>query len=54
MTHFEESLRRDVERIRAKVREMAGLAEGALLGCMTALSEKNRQVAYSVICSRCS
>jgi phosphate transport system protein len=49
VTHFEESLRRDVERIRAKVREMAGLAEAALLGCMTALSEKNRQVAYSVI-----
>ncbi len=49
MAHFEETLQRDVERIRAKVREMASLAEGSLYGCMTALVEKNRQVAYSVI-----
>ncbi|MGC4090437.1 MAG: phosphate signaling complex protein PhoU [Polyangiaceae bacterium] len=49
MTHFEETLQRDVERIRSKVRDMAALAEGSLYGCMTALVQRNRQVAYSVI-----
>jgi phosphate transport system protein len=49
MTHFEETLQRDTERIRAKVREMAALAERSLNECMTALAEKNRQLAYSVI-----
>jgi phosphate transport system protein len=47
--HYEETLQRDIERIRAKVREMAGLAEGSLRGCMRALAERNRQLAYSVI-----
>ncbi|MFZ5891876.1 MAG: phosphate signaling complex protein PhoU [Myxococcota bacterium] len=49
MTHFEETLQRDVERIRAKVREMAALAEGSLQSCMATLVQRNRQVAYSVI-----
>lgn len=49
MTHFEETLQRDVDLIRDKVRDMARLAEGALYGCMTALAEKKRQLAYSVI-----
>ena len=49
MTHFEETLQRDVERIRAKVRDMAALAEGSLYGCMAALVQRNRQLAYSVI-----
>ncbi|HET9958919.1 MAG TPA: phosphate signaling complex protein PhoU [Polyangiaceae bacterium] len=49
MTHFEETLQRDVERIRSKVREMATLAEGSLNGCMSALVGRNRQIAYSVI-----
>jgi phosphate transport system protein len=49
MAHFEATLQRDIERIREKVRDMAALAEGSLWGCMTALAEKNRQIAYSVI-----
>jgi phosphate transport system protein len=49
LTHFEETLQRDVDRIRRKVREMGGLCGSALEGCLTALAEKNRQLAYSVI-----
>ncbi|HET9932561.1 MAG TPA: phosphate signaling complex protein PhoU [Polyangiaceae bacterium] len=49
MTHFEETLQRDVERIRSKVREMAALAEGSLNSCIAALVQRNRQIAYSVI-----
>lgn len=49
MTHFEQTLERDTNRIREKVREMAALAERSLNDCMTALAEKNRQLAYSVI-----
>lgn len=48
-THLEESLQRDIDRIRAKVSEMAALGERALLNCMKALAEKNRVLAYSVI-----
>jgi len=49
MTHFEETLQRDADRIRRKVREMAGLCGMALEGCLSALANKNRQLAYSVI-----
>ena len=49
MTHYEETLQRDIERIRVKVREMGGLAEVSLKSCMKALIERNRQLAYSVI-----
>src|ERR1044071_6198089 len=49
LTHFEETLQRDVDRIRRKVREMAGLCGSALEGCLSALADKNRQLAYSVI-----
>src|SRR5688500_10341901 len=49
VTHYEETLQRDIERIRAKIRQMAGLAERSLKSCMKALSENNRQLAYSVI-----
>ena len=49
MPHFEETLQRDADRIRRKVREMAGLCGMALEGCLSALSDKNRQLAYSVI-----
>lgn len=49
MTHLEESLQRDIDRIRSKVREMATLADAALRGCLRALTEANRQLAYSVI-----
>lgn len=48
-THFEDTLRRDIERIRAKVAEMCALAEQALLKCLRSLREKNRTLAYSVI-----
>jgi phosphate transport system protein len=48
-THFEESLQRDIDRIRAKVTEMAGLGERALRECLKALEERNRQLAYTVI-----
>jgi phosphate transport system protein len=49
VTHFEETLQRDVDRIRRKVREMGGLCGSALEGCLSALADKNRQLAYSVI-----
>ncbi|HEY0713565.1 MAG TPA: phosphate signaling complex protein PhoU [Polyangia bacterium] len=49
MRHYEETLQRDIERIRAKVRQMAGLAENSLRSCLRALIEKNRSLAYSVI-----
>src|SRR4030095_9426414 len=48
-THYEESLQRDIERIRRKVKEMADLAAGALDACLRALVERNRQIAYSII-----
>jgi phosphate transport system protein len=49
MPHFEETLQRDTDRIRRKVREMASLCGMALEGCLTALGDRNRQIAYSVI-----
>jgi phosphate transport system protein len=48
-THFEESLQRDINRIRAKVQEMCNLAERALSDCLEAMRDKNRPLAYSVI-----
>jgi phosphate transport system protein len=48
-THLERSLQRDIDHIRAKVREMAALAEGALREGLQALEKKNRVLAYSVI-----
>jgi phosphate transport system protein len=48
-THFEQSLQRDIDRIRAKVSQMAALDERALRDCMKALTEKNRVLAYSII-----
>jgi phosphate transport system protein len=48
-SHYEETLQRDIERIRRKVTEMAALAEGSMKGCLQALAERNRQRAYSVI-----
>lgn len=48
-THYEESMRRDMERIRSKINQMATLGEHALLDCMKALKEKNRVIAYSII-----
>lgn len=48
-THLEESLERDIDRIRNKVREMASLAERALNDGVKALVEADRQLAYAVI-----
>ncbi len=48
-THLEESLERDIERIRQKIMEMAGLAERALQDAVKALVENDRQLAYAVI-----
>lgn len=48
-TRLEQSLQRDVDHIRAKVREMGALAESALRDGLRALEEKNRVLAYSVI-----
>ena len=48
-THYEESLQRDIDRIRGKVKEMATLVESALDACLRALIERNRQMAYSII-----
>jgi phosphate transport system protein len=49
VTHYEETLQRDIERIRSKVRQMGALAEAALKTAMRALAERNRQTAYSVV-----
>lgn len=48
-THLEESLQRDIHRLRLKVTEMSGLAERALRECLQAMRDHNRQLAYSVI-----
>jgi phosphate transport system protein len=48
-THYEETLQRDIDRIRRKITEMSALAEHALRSCLQALRERNRQLAYSVI-----
>jgi phosphate transport system protein len=49
LTRLEESLERDIDRIRQQVREMSGLAEQALRDCLEALTEGRRQQAYAVI-----
>ena len=48
-TRLEESLERDIDRIRHEVREMSGLAERALRDCVSALQGGSRQQAYAVI-----
>jgi len=48
-SHLEESLQRDIDAIRAKVTEMAGLSERALKASLESLTEGNRQLAYSII-----
>lgn len=49
MTHYEQSLQRDIELIRSKIQAMAQLADRALRDSLTALVEKNLTLAYSVI-----
>ena len=48
-SHYEQSLERDVSRIRGKVSEMAKLSEDALTACIGALVAQDRKKAYSVI-----
>jgi phosphate transport system protein len=47
--HLEESLQRDIDRIRGKVEEMAKLAQGGLEASLRTLIEKKRQLAYAII-----
>jgi phosphate transport system protein len=49
LTHFEETLERDIGAIRTKIQAMANLAVGALEDCVKALLNNDRQLAYSVI-----
>lgn len=46
---MEESLRKDTENIRGKISEMAALTEAAVKASVRALTEGNRQLAYSII-----
>jgi len=48
-SRLEESLRRDIDRIRSKIITMAALAEGSLRKSLHALTASDRQLAYSVI-----
>jgi len=48
-SHFEESLERDLGRIRGEIREMSGIAERSLRDCARAFVENDRQLAYAVI-----
>ena len=48
-THYEEHLQRDIDLIRAKISNMAQLADRALRDSLAALAEKNLTRAYSVI-----
>lgn len=48
-THHEESLQRDIERIRAKITQMAELCQRAVLDGLEALQKRDRQLAYSII-----
>jgi phosphate transport system protein len=48
-SRLEESLERDIERIRLHIREMSSLAERALRDGVQALTEGDRQRAYAVI-----
>jgi phosphate transport system protein len=47
--HLEQSLQRDVDRLRAKVVEMCDMVEKALRDCIKALVDNNRQLTYAVI-----
>lgn len=46
---FEQALQRDLDRIGARIREMAALGQQAVADGLRALRERNRQLAYAVI-----
>jgi phosphate transport system protein len=48
-SHLDEALQRDLEQIRAKVREMGNLAVSAVENAVTSVAQKNRQLAFAVI-----
>ena len=48
-SHLEENMQQDIDLIRSKVVEMGGLAEKALEGCLGAIKQNDRQLAYAVI-----
>ncbi|MBN2505555.1 MAG: phosphate signaling complex protein PhoU [Verrucomicrobia bacterium] len=48
-THYEASMQRDLDRIRARLTAMGALCGQAVANCVKALTERNRQLAYAVI-----
>ena len=48
-THLEAKLQRDIQLIRSKLQQMAGLVESALKDSLKALFKRNGQLAYAVI-----
>ena len=48
-SHLEENMQQDIDLIRSKVVEMGGLAEKSLEGCLGAIKQNDRQLAYAVI-----
>jgi phosphate transport system protein len=48
-SHLEANMQQDIDLIRSKVVEMGGLAEKALEGCLGAIKQNDRQLAYAVI-----
>jgi phosphate transport system protein len=48
-THYEESLQRDLDRIRGKITDMAALDERALQDCLRAFQQRSRQLAFTII-----
>jgi phosphate transport system protein len=49
MSHYEESMERDIARLSEKLSEMAARNERNLRDCIKALTEHDRQLAYSII-----
>jgi len=49
MVHYEASLQSDIDRLRAKLAEMAERADRSLRDCLVALMRGNRQLANSII-----
>ncbi|HTM46379.1 MAG TPA: PhoU domain-containing protein, partial [Polyangiaceae bacterium] len=47
--HLEQTLQRDIDRIRGKIATMAALAERALKDAVQALGQRSRPLAYSII-----
>ncbi len=48
-SHYEESMQRDIDRIRGRIGDMANLASDALEAVLRAFATRDRQLAYTVI-----